>query len=76
GQTSTQSSAQASGQTRQSTHPAGRRRLWSAIAVLAGLGILGAGYFGLQTQQDQQAKLDRQAALEAQIALLSDRVAA
>ena len=76
GQTSTQSSAQASGQTRQSTHPAGRRRLWSAIAVLGGLGILGAGYFGLQTQQDQQAKLDRQAALEAQIALLSDRVAA
>ena len=76
GQTSTQSSAQASGQTRQSTHPAGRRRLLSAIAVLAGLGILGAGYFGLQTQQDQQAKLDRQAALEAQIALLSDRVAA
>ena len=76
GQTSTQSSAQASGQTRQSTHPAGRRRLWSAIAVLAGLGILGAGYFGLQTQQDQKAKLDRQAALEAQIALLSDRVAA
>ncbi len=76
GQTSTQSSAQASGQTRQSTHPAGRRRLWSAIAVLAGLGILGAGYFGLQTQQDQQAKLDRQAALEAQIALLSDRIAA
>ena len=76
GQTSTQSSAQASGQTRQSTHPAGRRRLWSAIAVLAGLGILGAGYFGLQTQQDQQTKLDRQAALEAQIALLSDRVAA
>ena len=76
GQTSTQSSAQASGQTRQSTHPDGRRRLWSAIAVLAGLGILGAGYFGLQTQQDQQAKLDRQAALEAQIALLSDRVAA
>ena len=76
GQTSTQSSAQASGQTRQSTHPAGRRRLWSAIAVLAGLGILGAGYFGLQTQQDQQAKLDRQAALETQIALLSDQVAA
>jgi len=76
GQTSTQSSAQASGQTRQSTHPAGRRRLWSAIAVLAGLGILGAGYFGLQTQQDQQAKLDRQTALEAQIALLSDRIAA
>ena len=76
GQASTQSSAQASGQTRQSTHPAGRRRLWSAIAVLAGLGILGAGYFGLQTQQDQQAKLDRQAALEAQIALLSDRIAA
>ena len=75
GQTSTQSSAQASGQTRQSTHPAGRRRLWSAIAVLAGLGILGAGYFGLQTQLDQQAKLDRQAALETQIAILSDRVA-
>lgn len=79
-QTSTQSTAQASTQaseqTRQSTHPAGRRRLWSAITVLAGLGILGAGYFGLQTQQDQQAKLDRQAALEAQIALLSDRVAA
>ena len=76
GQTSGQTSTQSSGQTRQSTHPAGRRRLWSAIAVLAGLGILGAGYFGLQTQQDQQAKLDRQAALEAQIALLSDRVAA
>ena len=76
GQTSTQSSAQASGQTRQSTHPAGRRRLWSAIAVLAGLGILGAGYFGLQTQQDQQAKLDRQAALEAKISLLSNQVAA
>ena len=76
GQTSTQSTAQKSGQTRQSTHPAGRRRLWSAIAVLAGFGILGAGYFGLQTQQDQQAKLDRQAALEAQIAILSDRVAA
>ena len=76
GQTSTQSSTQAFGQKSQITQPAGRRRLWSAIAVLVGLSILGAGYFGLQTQRDQKAKLDRQAALEAQIAILSDRVAA
>ena len=76
GRTSTQSSAQASKQTRQTTQPAAQRRLWPAIAVLAGVGILGAGYFGLQTQQDQKAKLDRQAALEAQIAILSNRVAA
>ena len=65
-----------SGQTRQTTQPAGRQNLWSAIAVLAGVVILGAGYFGLQTQQDQKAKIDRQAALEAQVAILSDRVAA
>lgn len=76
GQTSGQTSAQASGQTRQSTQSAGQRRLWSTIAVLVGLSILSAGYFALQTQRDQKAKLDRQAALEAQIAILSDRVVA
>ncbi|MGC6496607.1 MAG: hypothetical protein ACON4I_01715 [Candidatus Puniceispirillaceae bacterium] len=76
GQSSKQSSKRASGQAHQTIQPAGRRRFWSAIAVLAGLGILSAGYFGLQTQQDQQAEIDRQAALEAQIAILSDRVAA
>ena len=64
------------GPTRQNNSPSGRRRLWSTIAVLAGLAILGAGYFGLQMKQGQQAKIDRQAALETQTALLSDRVAA